>query len=1468
MNAVFTPGETVVYMQKSTILEGPMETQLIDILPQPASNLNPPSAFQGTVATEDSRRSDIRLHGKFSSTVEKFACLAAPRFVRSGVVTLISMLLMSVSAQAQSVFSVWQNVGTTSPAQSVTVTTTVSGTVSKVEVLSVGVSGTEFAKGGGSSTCESASLAAGGACTESVTFTPAYPGRRIGAVVLVAANGSVLGTGYVSGTGQGGLAVLTPGNTISVAGVYRSWTSTLDGVPATSANLDQPSSIALDGAGNMYIADSAHNKIRMVCFSSSSATISGTSCSGAGIITTIAGTGDAGYSGDGSVASASNVTLNGPSGVGLDGAGNLYIADTGNNVVREISAITGLINTVAGNGAAGFQGDSQLASASTVELNSPQGVTADAAGNLYIADTSNQRIRRVDAVTGIITTAVGNGDPSGLGDGKGTYSGDLGPAIDAGLSLPYAVAFDIYGNMLIPDSANHRIRAVAAVNGVLTPNSIISTLAGTGTPGSGCQNGQTDQQALNTPSGIAVDAASNLYISDTQNSCIRKVNSTTNTMTTIAVNNASAISLNGTLDAAQVYAPIGIVVDGSGNVYYADRFFMLVDEIQSTTAVLNYTLSPVRQGDQSAPQIQTVENDGNATLSIELTSITPDINSAVDAETTTCSPIPYAVTEDGDCVVGGVFAPSTTLNPSNLPNPLLANISVTSNTQNSQLGIVLVGIAQPVNSTTISLASNPNPSDFGALVTLTATVSTGANTGTLTGTVTFTDTFNGVTTNLGPAIAVNGSGIATWQVNTLAVGVHVLSASYNGDDTHLASQTPATVTQTVYELSQTRVVTSGSPSLLGQPVTFTATVSSSGGGNVPLSGTVTFTDSAAVLANNTVNLNNGSAQYTANALVQGLNTITATFTPTANSQVQGSSGQVVQTVQAVASLALASGPSPSTFGTPVTLTVSVPTVGTVAATGKVTISIVPTAQPGNTITQTVTLAGNPAGGNISISTLPVGTYTITATYPGDSNYSQATSASVSQTVIAVQTTTALAANPNPAIAGKPVALTATVTASQGTVTPTGTVTFVDTFNGANTNLGIATLAANGTASINPSFAKGSHSIVATYSGNADDNTSNATLVLIVNPAITTTAVTADPNPATVKSPITFTATVTGNGVTPTGSVNFLVNGTVSLGTGSLNAGGTAQISNASLAAGTYQITAVYAGDANNAGSTSAAISLIVGTIPTVTDLTGASTTGATVQMVLVSTVQDKGAASVTPTGTVTFTNGNTTIGSATLNADGVASLTPDLASGSYNIVATYSGDALHGPSSSVAVPISSTGQSFSIGVTPASVTVVASQSATVTVSLSSISGFTDKISLGCVGLPAGVNCHFSNITVPLPSNGSGTAQLTIDTNDPLGGGTSAMSKHPGKPNTELAGLCLPFSLFLGVIVWKFRKRNARLLSMVLIFVLTGAAMLATGCGGSFTQSTAAPGTYVIQITGVGTQSNVTQYEPFTLIITK
>ncbi len=183
-----------------------------------------------------------------------------------------------------------------------------------------------------------------------MTFTPAAPGLRIGAVVLlgsVSGVRTVLGTAYLSGTGTGGLGVLVTGNVLPVAGQFGLYTAVDDGQPATQAELYLPSGVAVDGAGNMYIADSGHNRIRMVCASATSATIEGTTCAGAGIISTIAGNGNPSYTGDGGP--AAGATLNNPGDVALDGAGNLYIADSGNSVIRVISAATGTITTIAGN---------------------------------------------------------------------------------------------------------------------------------------------------------------------------------------------------------------------------------------------------------------------------------------------------------------------------------------------------------------------------------------------------------------------------------------------------------------------------------------------------------------------------------------------------------------------------------------------------------------------------------------------------------------------------------------------------------------------------------------------------------------------------------------------------------------------------------------------------------------------------------------------------------------------------------------------------------------------------------------------------------------------------------------------------------------------------------------------------------------------------------------------------------------
>jgi len=215
----------------------------------------------------------------------------------------------------------------------------------------------------------------------------------------------------------------------------------------------------VDANGNLYIADSSNNRVRMV----SAAT---------GIISTVAGTGagsnsplnaplGGGYTGDGGPATSAE--LHAPSAVAVDAAGNLYIADAGNNVIRKVSAATGIITTVAGKGVAGYSGDN--GPAASAELDNPNGIAVDAGGNLYIGDSFNNVVRKVNAATGIIITVAGNGTGAGSALGgnllTGGFSGDHGPATSAELFFPWGVTVDASGNLYIADIENNRVRMVA-----------------------------------------------------------------------------------------------------------------------------------------------------------------------------------------------------------------------------------------------------------------------------------------------------------------------------------------------------------------------------------------------------------------------------------------------------------------------------------------------------------------------------------------------------------------------------------------------------------------------------------------------------------------------------------------------------------------------------------------------------------------------------------------------------------------------------------------------------------------------------------------------------------------------------------------------------------------------------------------------------------------------------------------------
>jgi large repetitive protein len=1332
----------------------------------------------------------------------------------------LALLLFAPALHAQ--FGA-QAVGTASSAQSVTVTATATGTVAAtVQVLTFGGSGLDFAAAT-APTCAGATLATiGSTCTQAVTFTPSVPGLRLGAIVLKDTSGNRLATALIYGTGSGGLGVLTPGNLIPAAGDGIYLGAIADGSAATSAELYLPTSVALDGAGNLYIADSLHHRIRRVSAST-------------GLIATFAGNGNPAYSGDGAAATAAS--LNSPSGIALDGAGNLYIADTGNNVIRMVDAVTGLISTFAGTGTLGSSGDGAAATAAT--LNQPLGVTVDRYGNLYIADTGNHRIRRVDT-SGSIALIAGVGTINT--DGSGTYSGDGALATAAGLNSPYAVAFDAAGNMYIPDSANNRVRKVAAVGGLIVPaSSVISTVAGTGLAGYTGDNGLATIAKLYAPCGLAFDAAGNLYIADRQNSAIRKL-APSGTITTLLVDRGGSNYYGGSFNTISLYGPTGLALDGKGNLYLADTLNMIVRKLVGNLVALNYTATPVRQSDKSSPLSQTVENDGNAAL--DISAITPDANAALDSGTTTCST--GALASNSSCVIGAVFAPSTS------GDPLLGNINLgqSGDTANAPLDIELVGDALAVNSTTTSLRSSLNPAPYGQNLTFTATVVTGASTGNLTGTVSF---YSGGTA-IATAVAVTGAGTtvtASFTSNALPVGLHAITATYSGDSGHFASTSTdngvAALEQQINESTTVQLVSSVNPASVGQQITFTATVVPVAGGLTPSAGAIDFYDGSTLLAQ--VASTSGVATYATSTLAAGSHSISAVFEGNTSQQVLGStSATLVQLVQSASTTQIGSSANPSYYGAPLTLTATVLSPNSTAATGTITFL------DGTTLIGTASLSGGVA--TYRTSRLAVGAHSITAVYGGDGGNGTSTSQVLAETVNKATTLLALAAAPTPGIAGAATTITASISVASGGGTPTGAITFTT----GTTTLGSATLNSSGVATIAPVFIPGSYSIVATYAGDANDaGNSSAAFPLTVVQATTQTALAITPTPGVVQSTITFTARVTGNGGTPTGTITFTA-GSVTLGTATLNTAGTASVSSTALAAGNYTVTAAYSGDTDDAASNGTA-ALTVGTIATTTSVGTTITSGSSAQAVLVATVIPA-SGTTAPTGTVTFTTGSTTIGSASLDASGVASLVPNIAAGNYSIVATYAGDALHTASASAPTSLAIVNTNFQVTLSPATLSLATTQNATVTVNLSSANSFTDSIGLGCASLPAAVTCHFSPNTVTLPANGTATAQLTIDTGYPLTGGTVA-ARRASTGGMLLAGFGLPASLLLLLV-----RRRKGWRTLLASFLLLLSAFAATGCSNSFSSASAAPGTYTLQITGTGINSNVIHYGTITLTVTK
>lgn len=490
-------------------------------------------------------------------------------------------------------------------------------------------------------------------------------------------------------------------------------------------------------------------------------------------------------------------------------------------------------------------------------------------------------------------------------------------------------------------------------------------------------------------------------------------------------------------------------------------------------------------------------------VGVAVTSSIPDVRATVAGQSLTFtaavtntggpSPTPTGTVTFNDttyAVVGGVLEATTTILASNVPLDGTGHASYTSSTLTADKHFITVQYSGDSNfsagssslvqyihasASSTTLASTPNPSNLGQPVTFTATVAAvPPGTGTPTGQVTFQQG-NTVLAQ----VPVNGSGVASFSTSTLAVGNNTITATYASDSIFAASS--GSVVQIVQNFATATTVTSTpNPSLVGQSVTFTATVTS--GSGVPV-GTVTFAEGSTILASNVAVDGTGHASFSTSTLVAGSHVITATFTGAAGwGNSSGNDSAAPQVVNKFATTTTVnSSPNPSVYSEPVTFTATVTSSGGIP-TGTVTF------KNGSTTLGTSNLDGT-SHATFTTSTLAAGSNSITATYNGDSKFNTSTSSTFTQSVNKDATTTTVTSSLNPSHKGQSVTFTATVVASApGTAVPTGSVTFKD---GTRT-LGTSTLNASGQATFSISnLNKGNHSITAVYGGSSNFLTSSS-----------------------------------------------------------------------------------------------------------------------------------------------------------------------------------------------------------------------------------------------------------------------------------------------------------------------------------------------------------------------------------------
>ncbi|MBW8746301.1 MAG: Ig-like domain repeat protein [Acidobacteria bacterium] len=846
----------------------------------------------------------------------------------------------------------------------------------------------------------------------------------------------------------------------------------------------------------------------------------------------------------------------------------------------------------------------------------------------------------------------------------------------------------------------------------------------------------------------------------------------------------------------------------------------------STSPAVNYTVNTIPTTTLLSPNTFTV--DAGAPLQLSAT-VTP---SQATGGTVTGTVTFY----DGATVLNTVTLPangvaqlSTSLTVGS--HTLTASYSGSTNYAASTSNAA-GGTARQATTSTLIVSSSPT-AIAGSIVTFSITV-TGSG-ATPAGAVIVKD--NG---SLLRTVSLNG-GKAALPVSTLAVGDHVITADYAGDANNAASSsnTSQKIVQATTTLS---VAASANPTVSGQPVSLVATATSNGG--VP-PGQVQFLDGGVQIGTGTLN-GSGVASLQTSSLTPGVHAITAVYVGDATYAAATSNTLSLTVLQAI-TVVVVSDVNPSIAGRSVQFTATV--TGGSNLTGTVTF------KDGSASLSTAPLQNGVA--TFSTANLAVGTHSITATYSGDSTNASASSAVWPQQITSATTTVGAAPSTTTLIYGVALSVQVQVSGNGGDVT--GQVTLLD---GA-TSVASGTLGANGTATlITSSLTIGPHTLIVHYAGDAKNTAADSPSIQVLVRQNSQVALVSSLNPALTGETVVLTAKVTNVDGKPTGSITFLDGGSL-LGQATLDANGNASFSSATLVAGKHVITAQYSGDTLNLTS-STTLTQEMDLRPTTTGLSVSATslqTGQTVSLVAVV----RGTGPAMPTGAVLFTSGTTTLGTATVDTNGLATLTVSPSAATYHVVATYSGDFLYAGSVSSSIDIVvSQAKVFTLAVSPSKINLTSGDHATVTLSISSLNSFADTLNLGCNGLPFAATCTFSPNSLKLGANITQQVQLQIDTGNPLGAGASASVHSTDTP--ILATILWPGATVLGLLGMGMRKRRRWLGSLLMALAMIGIAGGTTGCTGALHTNTTPAGSYTFQVTGVGATSGAKQAIDVTLTV--